>query len=318
MTSSAPSIVLFQSDLRLADNPALSAAVRREEPLICLYVWNQKATGYDMPGAASRWWVHHSLQSFSDHLKAAGNDLTIRIGKTVEVLQNLLRDFPKSHVFWNQSCEPKSQKMERDLLTFLETEKIEGHRFHGNTLVDPATILTQTHNPYRVFTPFWKRLQGTLSLSPPLPAPRTLPPQPSGTLKSLPLDSLKLLPKIDWAEGIRESWTPGENGAQTALKKFLRTPVTVYAMDRDRPDLPHTSHLSPHLHFGEISPGKLWQAIQRAKQKNRNSQDRKSYDAYLRQIVWREFAQYLLRHFPTYRQRTSVFDIPDFSLAQQC
>jgi deoxyribodipyrimidine photo-lyase len=298
MTSSSPSIVLFQYDLRLADNPALSAAVRREEPLICIYVWNQKATGYAMPGAASRWWIHHSLQSFSDRLKAAGNALTIRIGNTHEVLSNLLREFPKSHVFWNHSCEPTGQDIERDLLTFLKTEKIEGRGFHGNTLVDPATILTQTHTPYRVFTPFWKRLQGTLSLSPPLPAPRTLPPQPSVPPKSLPLDSLKLLPKIDWAEGIRKCWTPGEQGAQTVLKKFIRSPVTVYAMDRDRPDLPHTSHLSPHLHFGEISPGKLWQAIQHAKQKNRNSQDRKSYDAYLRQIVWREFAQYLLRYFP--------------------
>ncbi len=298
MTSSAPSIVLFQYDLRLADNPALSAAVHRKEALICLYVWNQKAAGYDMPGAASRWWIHHSLQSFSDHLKTAGNDLTIRLGTTLEVLSNLLREFPKSHVFWNQSCEPTGQEIERELLTFLETEKIEGHRFHGNTLVDPTTILTQTHNPYRVFTPFWKRLQGTLSLSPPLPAPRTLPPQPSVPPKSLPLDSLKLLPKIDWAEGIRKRWTPGEHGAQTALRKFLRNPAKFYAMDRDRPDLPHTSRMSPHLHFGEISPGKIWHAIQHAKQINRNAQDRKSYDTYLRQIVWREFAQYLLRHFP--------------------
>jgi deoxyribodipyrimidine photo-lyase len=298
MTSSTPSIVLFQTDLRLADNPALSAAVRRRQPLICLYVWDPKATGYGMPGAASRWWLHHSLQGFSDHLRAAGNDLTIRIGKTVEVLSNLLRDFPKSHIFWNQSCEPDGQEIERDLLTFLEAEKVEGHRFHGNTLVDPSTILTQTHNPYRVFTPFWKRLQATLPLSSPNPAPRKIPPQPSVSLNSVSLDSLQLLPTINWTQGIHESWTPGEKGAQTALRKFLRAPAKVYTMDRDRPDLPHTSRMSPHLHFGEMSPGKLWNAVQQAKQKNRKAQDKKSYDAYLRQIAWREFAQYLLFHFP--------------------
>ncbi len=298
MTSSAPSIVLFQNDLRLADNPALSAAAHREKPLICLYVWNKKATGYHMPGAASRWWIYHSLQSLSDHLQTAGNDLTIRFGKTMEVLSGLLRNFPKAHVFWNQSCEPMGQEIERNLLTFLETEKIEGRGFHGNTLVDPATILTQSHTPYRVFTPFWNRLHNTLSFSPPLPAPRTLPPQPSVPPKSLPLDSLKLLPKIDWAEGIRQSWTPGETGAQTALRKFLQNPAKFYAMDRDRPDLPHTSRMSPHLHFGEMSPRRLWHSIQHAKQKNHNIQARKSYDAYLRQIAWREFSQYLLRHFP--------------------
>ena len=290
--------MLFQTDLRLADNPALSAALRRGHPLICLFVWDPQAEGYAMPGAASRWWLHHSLQSLSDHLKAAGNDLIIRIGKTCEVLSNLFKDFPKSHVFWNQSCEPTCQKIDEDILTFLETERIESHEFHGNTLVDPSTILTQTQNPYRVFTPFWRRLQGMLPLSPSLPAPRTLPPQPSGTFKSLPLDSLQLLPTINWTEGLRESWTPGEDGAKKALKKFLRTPVTVYAVDRDRPDLPHTSHLSPHLHFGELSPRKLWHAVQHAKQKNRHAQNRKSYDAYLRQIAWREFARYLLYHFP--------------------
>ncbi|MEX0828846.1 MAG: deoxyribodipyrimidine photo-lyase [Nitrospirales bacterium] len=298
MTSSSPSIVWFQNDLRLTDNPALSAAVRRKQPLICLYVWNPDGTGYGMPGAASRWWLHHSLQSFSDHLKAAGNDLTIRMGNTSEVLSNLVRDFPKAHVFWNQSCEPMNQKIERNFLNFLEAEKVEGHGFHGNTLVDPSTILTQAHNPYRVFTPFWKRLQATLSGSPPLPAPRSLPPPPSGTLNGVALDSLELRPTIDWAQGIHESWTPGERGAQTALKNFLRTPATVYAMDRDRPDLPHTSRMSPHLHFGEMSPGKLWHSIQHAKQKNHKAQDRKSYDAYLRQIAWREFARYLLFHFP--------------------
>ena len=297
MTSSA-SIVLFHTDLRLADNPALHAALHRGQPLICLYVWDPRAAGFAMPGAASRWWLHHSLQSLSDQLKAAGNGLIIRIGKTCEVLSNLLKDFPNSHVFWNESCEPTSRKIETDILSFSETEKIEAHRFHGNTLIDPSTLFTQTQKPYRVFTPFWKRLQGMLPPSRSLSVPRTLPSQPLETLKSTPLDSLKLLPTIDWAEGLRESWSPGEDGAKKTLKKFLRNPVTVYAVDRDRPDLPHTSHLSPHLHFGEISPGKLWHALQHAKQKNHKAQDRKSYDAYLRQIAWREFSRYLLYHFP--------------------
>jgi len=297
MTSS-PSILLFHNDLRLADNPALTAAVRRGGPLICLYVWDPAVKGYAMAGAASRWWLHHSIQKLSANLKKAGNDLVIRLGQTTNVLSDVLGQFEKSHVFWNRSCEPPARETEREILTILESEKVQSTGFYGNNLVDPASIKTQTENPYRVFTPFWKRLQSKLQLSPTLPAPRTLPPQPSGTLKSLPLDSLKLLPTIDWTQGIRESWTPGENGAQAALKKFMRNPAKVYATDRDRPDLPHTSRMSPHLHFGEISPGKLWHAIQQAKQKNRNIQDRKSFEAYLRQIAWREFAHYLLFHFP--------------------
>jgi len=298
MTSSSPSIVLFQSDLRLADNPALSAAVRRGQPLICVYVWNPKATDYDMPGAASRWWLHHSLQNLSANLQNVGNCLLIRIGQTQEVLLDLLSRFKNSHVFWNHSCEPVSLESEHHILSLLKAKKVQGTGFYGNNLVDPASIKTQTQQPYRVFTPFWKRLQSQLSLSPPLPAPKTLPPPPSGNLKSKRVDFLHLLPTIDWAQSIRESWTPGEKGAQTALRKFLRNPAKFYSIERDRPDLPHTSRMSPHLHFGEISPGKIWHAVQQAKQKSRNPLDRKSYDAYSRQIVWREFARYLLYHFP--------------------
>ena len=254
MTVSSPSIVLFQHDLRLADNPALSAATDRGQPLICLYVWNPKATGFDMPGAASRWWLHYSLESFSGRLKAAGNDLTIRVGTPIDILSDFVREYPNSQVFWNQSCEPVGHESEQNILAFLKNEKVKGHGFPGNTLVDLSGILTQSRNPYRVFTPFWKRLQSMLPLSTPLPSLRKLPPQPDGEVKSEPLNSLNLLPRIDWAQRIRESWTPGEAGAQAALKKFLRTPAKYYAMDRDRPDLPHTSRMSPHLHFGEISP----------------------------------------------------------------
>ena len=298
MTSSSPSIVLFQSDLRLADNPALSAAVGRGQPLICLYVWNPNATDYDMPGAASRWWLHYSLQSLSANLQNVGNSLLIRIGETQEVLLDLLSRFKNSYVFWNHSCEPVSLESEHCILNLLKANKVQGSGFYGNNLVDPASIKTQTQKPYRVFTPFWKRLQSQLPLTPPLPAPKKLPPPPSGNLKSNRVDFLHLLPTIDWAQSIRERWTPGEKAAQTTLRKFLRNPAKVYSIDRDRPDLPHTSRMSPHLHFGEIGPGKLWHAIQQAKQKNRRPQDRKSYDAYLRQIAWREFAHYLLFHFP--------------------
>jgi deoxyribodipyrimidine photo-lyase len=297
MTSS-PSILLFHNDLRLADNPALTAAVRRGQPLICVYVWNPKATDYAMPGAASRWWLHYSLQSLSENLQNIGNSLIIRIGQTQEVLLDLLSRFKNSHVFWNRSCEPAALESEHRVLRLLEAKKVQGTVFYGNNLFDPARIKTQTQKPYRVFTPFWIRLQSQLPLSPPLPAPKTLPPPPSGNLKSNRIDFLHLLPTIDWTQGIREGWTPGEKGAQTALRKFLRNPAKVYSMDRDRPDLPHTSRMSPHLHFGEISPRKLWHALQQAKQKNRLPQDRKSYDAYLRQIAWREFARYLLYHFP--------------------
>jgi len=291
----SPSIVLFHSDLRLADNPALMAAVRRGHPLICLYVWNGGAKGFERPGAASRWWLHHSLHRLTTTIQEAGNSLIFRQGQPLEVLAELLEEFNDPHVFWNRSCEPAALEMERNMLNMLERERVPATHFHGTTLTDPLRIQTQAHKPYCVFTPFWKNLRTHLQLSPPLPAPKKLPPLPSKPPRS---ESLNLLPISDWATKIQDTWDPGEEGARAALQKFLRNPAKSYAMDRDRPDLPHTSRLSPHLHFGEISPRKVWYAIQRAMKKSGAHQNKKSFEAYLRQIGWREFARYLLFHFP--------------------
>ncbi len=298
MTSSSPSIVLFQSDLRLADNPALSAAVKREEPLLCLYIWNPEATGYAMPGAASRWWLHYSLESLSRNLDAAGSKLFISIGNTLSLLSELLKTFTQAQVFWNRSCEPTIRHSEAQLLNLFASKQVQGFSFYGNHLTAPSEIHTQARNPYRVFTPFWKQLQSSLTLPPSLPAPKKLPPPPTTTFTFDSLASLQLLPTIDWAKGIRETWRPGEAGAGLALKKFLRNPASQYSTDRDRPDLPHTSRLSPHLRFGEISPKQIWHAVQGAKRQSHSIEERKSHEAYLRQIVWREFANHLLYHFP--------------------
>ena len=294
----SPSIVLFQDDLRVADNPALTAAVRRSQPLICVFVWNPDATGYERPGAASRWWLHHSLQNLTSRIRNAGNDLVFRLGHPVEVLNDLLGEFKDSHVFWNRSCEPGARATERKILQILEAQHIQGTGFDGTSLLDPSRLQTQAGKPYCMFTPFWRKLQTTLQLCPALPAPRNLPPPPASRVHSEALDSFKLLPATDWAQGIRDTWAPGEEGAQAALKSFLRAPVKDYSTNRDRPDIPHTSRLSPHLHFGEISPREIWHAINRAKKNHATHQDKKSYEAFLRQIGWREFARYLLFHFP--------------------
>jgi deoxyribodipyrimidine photo-lyase len=128
-------------------------------------VWNPKATDYDMPGAASRWWLHHSLQSLSANLQNVGNSLLIRIGQTQAVLLDLLSRFKNSHIFWNRSCEPTALESERHILNLIKTKRVQGTGFYGNNLVDPSSIKTQTGKPYRVFTPFWKRLQAVPSPS---------------------------------------------------------------------------------------------------------------------------------------------------------
>lgn len=311
MTSS-PSIVLFHDDLRMRDNQALTAAARGGNPLICLFVWNPDSSGYARLGGASQWWLHHSLYALADNLTKAGNSLIVRRGQAPDIIAGLIRQLGVSHLFWNQACEPTPLEEEKRMIEFLEREKIPASVFHGNTLVAPSTIYTKSQQPYSVFTPFWKRFQTNSVIEPPISAPRHLPPPPAGKVPSDSLASLHLLPAFDWAKGLRETWSPGEDGALTRLKKFLKDPVKTYETDRDRPDLSHTSHLSPHLHFGEISPRYIWHACGRAMRRQSTPRGKAGLMAFKRQIVWREFSRHLLFHFPHMAHRPLRMEYQDF------
>jgi deoxyribodipyrimidine photo-lyase len=291
-------MVFFQDDLRMRDNPALMAAAHRGNPLICLFVWNPDGSGYARAGAASRWWLHHSLHTLADNLAKAGNTLILRTGHAPEVIAGLVRHLGVSHLYWNRACEPTALEEEQKILNVLESTHVQFTIFHGNTLVDPTSVRTRAKQPYSVFTPFWKQFQTNMTLEPPVRAPRNLPPHPSGKMTSDSLASLTLLPAFDWAQGLRDAWSPGENGAQSLLKKFLHAKVHTYETDRDRPDISRTSHLSPHLHFGEISPRDIWHALDRAADRQTTAREKAGLMAFRRQLVWREFSRYLLVHFP--------------------
>jgi len=290
--------MFFQADLRMRDNPALTAAAQRGNPLICLFVWNPDSSDYAKPGAASRWWLHHSLKTLADNLAQAGNTLILRIGHAPDVINNLVRQLGVHHLYWNRACEPTALEEEQQILQFLEREHAQATLFHGNTLADPSSVQTQARKPYSVFTPFWKRFHTNFMLERPVQAPRSLPPPPSVTIPSDSLSSLELLPTFDWAQGLKNHWSPGEDGARTLLNKFLHAPVRTYEIDRDRPDLSRTSHLSPHLHFGEISPRYIWHALDRAASRQTNTRAKAGLMAFRRQLVWREFSRHLLFHFP--------------------
>ncbi len=269
MIAPACSLMWFRQDLRLADNPALTAAVKRGRPVVPVYIWSPDEEGDWPPGAASRWWLHHSLAALDARLRQRGSRLIIRRGPALPALRQLLRETGADRVFWNRRYEPVIGKRDAEIEKMLPAES-----FNSALLVEPWEL-----KPYRVFTPFWR---ACLSKEIRRPVGRVAPGAPHRWPRAWPLDELGLLPKIDWAAGLRHAWTPGEIGAQRQLRRFTGAD---YAAGRDRPDLAGTSRLSPHLHFGEISPRQLWAACQ-------------PHPAYLRQLIWREFAYHLLHHFP--------------------
>jgi deoxyribodipyrimidine photo-lyase len=294
--SEAPALVWFQQDLRLADNPALEAVLERGGPLIPVYIWAPEEEGRWRPNAAAQWWLHRSLAALSAELEKRESRLIIRRGPTGAALDDLLAESRASAVFWNRRYEPAAVARDRKLKSQLGERGIDAVEFDGSLLFEPGTIRNGRGEPYRVFTAFWKACLIRSVVSPCKNSPGKLLP-PRKWPRSLALSELKLEPAIDWTARLGESWQPGERGAKKRLMRFVKAALQDYSAGRDRPGVVGTSRLSPHLHFGEISPAEVWRTVQNAANDGAVS-DPTACDAYLRQLGWREFAYHLLYHFP--------------------
>lgn len=291
-----PSVVWFRQDLRLSDHPALRAAVDRGRPVLCLYVLDTEGEAAWSPGAASRWWLHFSLDALGSELAKVGQRLVLARGRSEDVIARLVRDHGVGAVFWNRRYEPSIIARDTVIKARLREQGVEAESFRGSVLFEPSSYRTQSGDPYRVFTPFWNQIVRRDDPPPPLERPRTVPPPVRG-VPSLPLAALELLPSVGWDGGLRESWTPGEDGAHSLLESFGKSGVTTYNASRDFPAVQGTSRLSPYLHFGEVSPVEAWHSI-RERQRSLTGQDHDNASGYLRQIAWREFALHLLFHYP--------------------
>ncbi len=116
--------------------------------------------------------------------------------------------------------------------------------------------------------------------------------------RSEKIESAGLDPRGKWAAKMESFWKPGATGALTSLRKFLSAGVEEYPLGRDHLAEEGTSKLSPHLHFGEVSARQVWHEARRNAVSNRRRGMARASEAFLRQIVWREFAHYQLFHFP--------------------
>ncbi|MEO1188879.1 MAG: deoxyribodipyrimidine photo-lyase, partial [Pseudomonadota bacterium] len=222
-------------------------------------------------------------------------------GDPMDVLSSIIAETGATAVYWNRRYEKRGIDIDASIKSTLKERRIEAVSHRGNVLYEPWRVSNKQGEPCRVFTPFWRAALETGHPEPPLPAPDVLT-GPKEQPKSEKLEDWGLLPtKPDWAGGLRESWQPGEAGAMARFEEFLDTGLTGYADLRDRPDLPHTSRLSPFLRFGEISPNQIYHAIDHANARG----EIKDRDArkFLSEIGWREFSHHLLYHFPTLPHR---------------
>lgn len=278
----------FRQDLRLSDNPALRVAINRGTVLPIYILDNQNAKECDI-GAASKWWLHHSLAELNH---ALGGALSLYQGNPIEILAQLIERLNVSEVYWNRCYEPWQIQRDEEIKLALKAKGIEVRSYNGSLLWEPWDIKKPDGTPYKVFTPFYRK--GCLQA----PMPREPIPKPDeaeylGDVESrLDLDSLGLLPKIRWDKGFEDQWEMGENGAHKRFQAFIKTGLAQYKEGRNLPAKPYVSRLSPYLHFGEISPNQLWYAVQ-------SIADSADVDHFCSELAWREFSYSQLYYHPT-------------------
>ena len=289
--SSNPIIVWFRQDLRLHDNPALFEAAKTS-PILPIYILDDHNAGEWAIGGASRWWLHHSLSSLN---KSLSDNLVLKKGDPRNIIPTIVKETNASAVYWNRCYEPWRISRDKEIKTTLECEV---RSFNGSLLWEPwdKNIMKADGTPYKVFTPFFKK--GCMQA----PEPREPLPAPSQLnyvdYNGLKLDGLNLLPSSPeprWDKQLEPHWSIGEEGAHTRLKEFLENGLQNYKEGRNIPSGDNVSRLSPHLHWGEISPNTAWHAAKLSGTAEGWEKDR---DHFLSELGWREFSNSLLYHFP--------------------
>ncbi|WP_028769537.1 cryptochrome/photolyase family protein [Silanimonas lenta] len=289
-------LVWFRRDLRLDDHPALQAAIEAGHAPVPVYIHAPEEEAPWAPGAASRVWLERSLHSLRASLRGLGSDLILRRGPSTETLLALAAECGAEAVYWHRLYEPASIARDTATKAALKARGLHVESLNGSLLAEPWEVKTGSGEPYRVFTPFWKNARQRLEGLSPLPAPASLPPLPP--LASLEPEALDLRPPAregGWDLGFWRYWQPGEAGAADLLEAFLEGALHGYKAQRNFPDRTGTSKLSPHLHFGEISPRRIVSALQTARVP---AASRPDLDHYLSELGWREFSHHLLFHFP--------------------
>ena len=275
-----PTLLWLRQDFRLHDQPALIAAAQ-EGPVIPIYVLDDDAPGAWSIGGAQRWWLHHTIEAFAASLEAKHSRLILRRGDAVAVLTDLMKETGAKHVHAIRHYEPWWRKAEAALGDSLCLHE-------GNHLARIEDVKTGSGGQFKMYSSFWKALNQMMPPPEPEPAPRTIP-APKTWPKSEKLADWKLLPKKpDWSAGF-EDWTPGEAAAQKAAKAMAGL-VEAYDVDRNMPSIEGTSRLSPHLHFGEISPRAVWHAVD----------GHGDSTTFRKELAWRDFTDGVVLAMPDY------------------
>ena len=271
MTPAARSRVIWwvRRDLRLADNPALASAASGE--VFPLFVLDPALLG---PAGHPR--VAFLRGCLADLRDATDGALVLRWGDPATVVPRLVQDVGADRVVIAADAGPYGRRRDAAVADRLDDLSVPLERAGSPYAVAPGRVLTSAGSPFRVFTPFHRAWT-----SHGWPEPIGVP-EPVRWGRGL--DSGELPPAVSGPPAMA---APGERAAHDRLDRFLDR-VDGYAEDRNRPDLEHTSRLSPYLRFGCLHPRQILAALG----------DGPGERAVRRELCWRDFYADVLYHRP--------------------
>jgi deoxyribodipyrimidine photo-lyase len=271
----------IRRDLRLEDNQALTAALEEGADVLPVFIldeqiflnpnYSEKRVNFLLAG----------LHALDEDLRRLGSGLIIRRGDPVVEIPKLAAECGVENVFAEEDVSPYSIRQDTAVVQQDDLHLVEGLGVH------PTSAITGTNGkPYTIFTPFSRKWKALPFSNKTIPAPTVLPPIPEIPSDALP-DSIK-----------SDLFPAGEHEAKRRLTSFMNGPIFDYKDGRNQLGHDGTSVLSPYFRFGMLSARQAIAAAFNAGHLTSEAQSREGCENWINEIIWREFYQSILYHFP--------------------
>jgi deoxyribodipyrimidine photo-lyase len=275
-------------DLRLADNQALASAIRDARSILPVFILDPKLLNTRRPAQKRIGFLFAGLRALDADLQGRGSRLTVLQGDPAEVLAGLVQSTGCEQVYAEADPSPYARLRDARVEGCVPLILTPGLSFHRSQAVVKAD-----GNPYTIFTAYRRAWQTLPSGEAPLPAPERIQMLEQENGQPIPTFPEHTLSGI---------FPAGETEATRRLDDFIRLRVQDYHLTRDRMDLDGTSSLSPYLRFGMLSARQAVWAVKNASLRLAGSGSENGPESWLNELIWREFYQSILYHFPFVRR----------------
>lgn len=284
----------IRRDLRLQDNPALNMALAQSTNIVPVFIFDTQLL--DKAAEKRRQFLYSGLRRLDADLRQRGSYLVCRTGTPEEMLQKVMAESGASAIFCEEDYSPYARSRDDRVRKSLPLTYVPGLTIHP-----PDWVRKPNGEPYTVFTPFSKAWKA-------LPAIQVPEGNLSERISTPPLHTEPIPEGIDPAD-----FPAGEREGLLRLRAFLEGGIFDYAEGRNRLDWEGTSRLSPYLRFGMISATRAYAEAQQALAAAGDDAARKGVETWMNELIWREFYQAILYHFPRVTRKafnSSLKDIP--------